>query len=133
MKEDSILKIEEDIKRNIDVIVERGNVSLVKHEFEYVGFNNVHKCKKCGLEIPIGDMRVFEAAQAKKLAEVLDILDKNNFHEWKPQEVKDFNTLANGGTYSLRTHTTLVSTERVEAAYNEIRYGRVCKPYGLRR
>lgn len=132
----SELKINEEVEENkdltklsngINVIVdEKIYVSLSKHEFEYVGWNNVHRCKNCGLEIPIGDMRIFEYAEAKKLAEVLAILDKNDFQEWESREVEDFKTLASGGT-------NLVSTGRVESAYNEIRYGRASKPNDLRR
>lgn len=105
---------------------EEGNISWSKHEFKYVGWNNVHRCENCGMEIPIGDMRIFRAVEAKKLKEVLAILDKNNFQEWELREVEDFKILIRGGT-------DLVSTERVESAYNEIRYGRVSKPNDLRR
>lgn len=133
--EDSTLKINKEernktlanLKDGINVTVnEKGDVVLDKHEFEYIGYKNVHKCKKCELEIPIGDMRIFDAAQVKRLKEALTILDKNNFQEWEPREVEDFRILASG-------ETDLVSTGRVESAYNEIRYGRASKPNDLRR
>lgn len=135
MKEGSTLKILEKEAREqilaklksgkIVTVDEEGNISFFKHEFEYVGWSNVHRCKYCGKEVAIGDMRIFRSVEAKKLANDLTILNKNDFLDWESKEVEDFKALVNGAT-------DLVSTGRVEAAYNEIRYGRACKPNKLR-
>lgn len=106
------------------------------HMFASSG-GDVLKCEGCGLEIPREDIRLFgikrtkedveeQGRKAETLVEVLTVLGKNNFREWKPEEVKDMKKLASG-------ETSLLSTERVETTHNTLRYGRVCGLNKLRR